>query len=271
MLSEHAGEVTAPVAAGPPKTLLEKFGVVLQRRLQFGALTVLDARLPSVRQHPSCHEIVVISIQLILLTPIFVREAVGKGGILQDVRSICDGPARETGDAAVQVGRGRDLKVPPFQIECAEKVPQIRFLGAAEPLTRPYATDIRPFKAGQHPLKDGGGPGHIVVSKDCDLGLHLGDGLAHLTALVGMRHAEGTHSRAGHGADQFREALVAGIDRDQEDLKGLRGETASDRLPQTVAVAFERRDDDGDIARVERGLGGKRDGEECPMCEAIDY
>ncbi len=147
------------------------------------------------REHPPGNEIIIIGVELILLTPVFVREVVGEGGVLQDMSAVGHRPSRQTRNAAVQMCRGRDLKVPPLEIDGAEERPDVRPLGAPQTLTGPHTANLRLLEGGQHPREDGWRPDHVVVRKNGDFRADFGDGTAHLAALVRARDAEGAQAR----------------------------------------------------------------------------
>ena len=218
------------------------------------------------REDPSGHEVVVVGVQLVLFAPVFVREAVHEGRVLQDVGAVGRRPTRQARDAPVQMRRGRDLKVSPLEVDGAQEAPEVGPLGAPEPLARSHAADAFLLERGEHPLQDRGGPAHVVVGEDGDPRADLGDGPAHLATLVGLGHAEGSQPRRRqHGPHQPRQSLAMGVGRHQQDLERPGRETAPDRLAQALAIALERRYDDRHVVGVEGRLLGERDWSEGPV------
>lgn len=91
--SDHAGPVASPVASGPTRALVQKFGAVLQSCLDLTLLVVLDPCLPLVAYQPTSHKVVVVSIQN-PLSPLLVLEAVEKVMAREDFRAVGAGTAR---------------------------------------------------------------------------------------------------------------------------------------------------------------------------------
>lgn len=227
-------------------------------------------RLPAMRQHPSGDEIVIVGVELILTTPVLMREAVCECRILQNMCSVGDGSPGETGDASVQMGRGRDLEISPLQIQGAQKGPQVRLLRSTKPLARAHPAHIGLLIGSQDPRENGSRPGDVVVGEDGDLCADLRYGPAHLTALVCMGDAESTDARAWHGLRQLEQTLVVRVDGHQKDLKRLRGKAGSDGLAELVSATFKCRDDDCDILRAQTRVLRERDRPEGPMRDAVD-
>lgn len=62
-LRSQAGPVAPPVASGPTRALVKELVAVLQSRLDFAFLVVLDPRLPLVTDQPSGNKVVVVGVQ----------------------------------------------------------------------------------------------------------------------------------------------------------------------------------------------------------------
>ena len=195
---EHAGQIAAPVAAGPAGTLLEELDVVFEGGLDFGFRVVLDVGLPAMRDHPARDKVVVVGIEVVLAKPPFlVGEAVGEDGILQDLSAIGHGPARETGQATIDVGGGGTVKVAAFEIQGGQKAPDALGPGWGGMSTETLAgadtaEALVDIKGSQDPGQDGWGPAHIVVGEDSDGGAYVRNGPDHLMALVWVGDGEKT-------------------------------------------------------------------------------
>lgn len=113
-LHKHACEVTSPIAAGPPQTLLEKHRVVFQSGLHLSLLVILNVGFPAMRYGPPGNEIVVVRVEMIPAEPGFIGETVGKGLILEHTSTIGHRPTRKTRDSSIHVRTGSTVKVPPL-------------------------------------------------------------------------------------------------------------------------------------------------------------
>ena len=218
---------------------------------------------------PTCDEIVVVGIELVSAPPILVREARHEGLILQDAGSICGRPARQAGDAPIDVGRRRDLEVPPLEIEGSQEIPHVGLVRPAQALTRPHASHVGFLEGCEQPMEHVGRPCHVVIRQDGDDGGDLRDGSAQLMPLVGVCHGEDAEVGRLRASDQFGQALTIRLDGDEQDLAGLGEGDGPDGLPQLGAIGIDGRDDDGDVVTAQGRFPRGNDGLEGPMRETM--
>src|SRR5271163_2267278 len=106
------------------------------------------------RHHPSCDEVVIVSIKLILSEPpLLISETGSEILIFENGGSVGDRPAGHAGHPAVHVGRCRAIEVSPFEIECPQKsiysLREIWILCTAQALTRHNSAEFLALKRGQ--------------------------------------------------------------------------------------------------------------------------
>lgn len=276
---KHTGQVTAPVASRPPCTLLEKFGVVFQRSLNFGLGVVLHERFPAVRYHPTGDKVVVVCVQLVFTKPpFFVGEGVGKSFVLEDLGAICDTASRHAGKATVDMRRRCTLEVATLQIQSPEEIVDAlgeRWRnGAAQSLAGDHATiPLVLFEWSQKPRHGRTRPTHVIISKDRDGCADLWNGTGHLTSFVGMCDSEETDSRfrRRHGFQHRLGLLSIGLDGHQQKLVGSVVKDCSDGLNQFIATTLQGRDDHCDILSSQSGGFRWRDGFEGPEGDEADH
>lgn len=189
-LSKERTKVRTPCVAGPAQNLFEEAPIVLECREQFGLFAALCIGVPAVRHHPTREELVVSRVERIFAEPQIVGEAVLESRIFQDEGAVGGGATGETADAAVNVGRGRNLDIATRQAEASENLPEglvaigidsVDGLGGAD------TAHLEVLEAGEDVLEHSGLPNGIVVGKHQDLCGGRIDALDHLKALVGFR------------------------------------------------------------------------------------
>lgn len=223
-LDEQAGEIAAPVAANPSKTLAQIFRPVLQRRLHLCLFVVLHGNLPIMSVHPPRDEVVIIGIEL-ARPPLFMGKAMRKGIVLKDAAAVGDCSARETGQTAIDVQARRTIEVATFEVRRPQETPDAHVLGSLQPLRRPHATHLGIFKRRQHPLQHLGRPLNIIIHKDGDLGRHLWYRPAHLPALVRFPYAQDADLLGIDLVGQLVEVLDVVVDGHEQQLVGFCGQT----------------------------------------------
>jgi len=190
--NKHAGNVTAPVASDPSKTLTQILWAALQSRLYLSFLVILHGNLPVVRIHPPGDKVVVVGIEL-TSTPFLVGEAVGEGLVLENITPVRYRSARKTRQATVNVQTRRTIKVAPLQVRRTQKVPNAEAFLPSQSLRCAHTTHPRVLEWCQHPLKDLAGPNNIVVNEHRDRCAHFRNGPTHLPALIGLSDAQNTN------------------------------------------------------------------------------
>lgn len=276
---KHTGQITAPVASRPPCTLLEEFGVVFQRSLDFGFRVVLHECFPAVRYHPTGDKVVVVCVQLVFTKPPFlVGEGVGKSFILKNLGAICDTASGHAGKATVDMRRRCTLKVAAFQIQGPEEVVDALNEGwrnrTAQSLAGDHATvSLILFERSQNPRHGRTRPTHVIVSKDRDGRTDLWNGAGHLTSFVGVGDSEETDSglRRRHGVQHRLSLLSIGLDGHQQKLVGPVVKNRPDGLNQFIAIALQSRDDHRDILGGQSGGFRRRNGFEGPEGDEVDH
>ena len=252
-LKKHASEIAPPVAARPPKALLQEFRIVLQRGLHFGLFVILVPDPFPVRNQPPGDEIVIVGVESIPAEPLFVRELVDESVISQDFGPISHRSPGQARKPAVHVHTRRTIEVAPLQIECTQVAPDaLRQVGAvspSKPLIGTHSAESFVFQRGEHPGKQFRGPGDIVVGKHRDFGLNLGKHTNQLTALVGMSQGEDSDLGSPHGLQHQSGFQLIGLDRHQENLERLRGQDTADGIPQLLPSPLNRWNHHGDILR----------------------
>ena len=92
-VTEHAGDVTPPIASGPAQTLFQEFGIVFERRQDFRLFMMLIGYFLPMRNKPSGDEVVVISVELVLTEPLFMGELICKRLIPKNAGPVGHGPS----------------------------------------------------------------------------------------------------------------------------------------------------------------------------------
>lgn len=88
-LDKQAREVASPVTSSPSQTLLQELGVVFESGLNLTVWMVLHVYLPIVIDQPSCDEIVVVGVELVLAKPpLLIGEAACESWIFDDLGAI---------------------------------------------------------------------------------------------------------------------------------------------------------------------------------------
>lgn len=252
---KHARQVAPPIAPRPPCALFQELRVVLQRRQDLCLWVVLDIRLPAVRHHPARYEVVVVRVQLILAKPpALIGECVRKAHVLEDLAAVCDGSSRQARDTTVDMGGGRAVEVPPFQVDSSQETPDpLRPRGRGSSSHSLACSNpsilLVVFKRRQDPAQQVGWPAHVVVCEDCNGGTDLGDGGRHLAPFVGMGHGKQTNSGfgRGHRLQHLLCLLAVRLDGHQQQFEWLVCQDRADRLEQLISAAFEGGDDNSNI------------------------
>lgn len=78
-LTEHARDITPPIAPRPPQALFHQVETVFKRSQDFRLFVVLEANLLVMGNEPSGNEIVVVCIQSVSPKPFFSGETVDEG------------------------------------------------------------------------------------------------------------------------------------------------------------------------------------------------
>lgn len=209
-------------------------------------LVVLHIRLPSVRDHPSRDEVVVVRIESVR-PPRFVREAEGEFWVLKNVSPVGDSSTGQTREASVQVRAGRDVKVPSLQIACTQQVPNVRICLPPQTLRRANTTHAGIFKWREDPRKNPGRPDHVVVGEKGYFGLNLGNGPAHLASFVCLVDAQDSDPLGGKCCRHLTRPLETGIYGNENDLCGFRPETSPDGLSKLFPISGDGGNDNRDI------------------------
>lgn len=262
--NKHTGHITPPIATDPSQTLMQVFGTVFERGLHFSRFVILHRYLPVMGVQPSSNEIVVICIKLIC-APSFVGEAKCEGIILKDTSTVRHRPARQTRQAAINMQTGGTIEISSFQVQRSEKAPQSGLLRPHESLRCSHTTHLLIFKRGEYPLEQGRRPYHVVVGKDCDSGLDVGDGLAHLTSLVGFWYGQNLNSFAAHGRRHLHGPLGVAVNGDDDDLVRLGRQTCPNGAAQLLSVARDGGDNNRNIIIGVARIGRNGNGLEGPI------
>lgn len=270
-LHEQTAEIRPPSIPSPPEDLFQEPPIGLHRREQLDLLTTLHIRAPPMAHHPPRQKLIVPRIELILSQPVVMREAVEEIGVFEDDGPVRGGAPGETGDAAVDVGRGRDLDVADGEAERGEDLPHRHPApDLLHALARADAADLLVLKTRQHIRQHRRRPDRIVVRKDDDVRRRVLDPVAHLQPFV--RKGDGEH------ADALRVDLVGEVLQgaehfffgDDEDFFGLADEPAVGGFFELLA-GVDGGDDDGDVFGGDVGwVFGEGDGAVCGCCGETD-
>lgn len=187
---------------------------------------ILHVGLVTMIHHPPGQEIIIVGIELILSEPpLLIGEAVGEVDVLQDTSAIGTGTPGQAGHTAIHMGGCSTVEIAAFEIqspqEAVDSLGEGGILSPSQSLAGDDTSVLFVFKWCQHPFQGLNWPGHVIVSKDDDLGGDLGNGPGHLTSLVCLldRHAAnpmvlcGGHF--GHGPLCF---VQVPVDGDQDDF-----------------------------------------------------
>lgn len=279
-LVHQTGPIAPPIASGPPRALVEEFGAGLERRLNLAFRVVLHPRLPLVGDQPPRHVVVVVGVEDVL-APFLVLEAVEEIVALENLGAVRASATRHARGSAVDVVGGRDLKVAPLNVGCAEPIVDAGHKVAVHTLHALAGPDT------SHPLvilKRRKDPGHerrrpldVVVGHDrnCCLDVISVEGLADLEALVRLvdvQHFDlgllGARSkRLGH----LFEGLVLVPGGHEDELGRPACQDAHERLLEVLEAIVDGGDDDRDIVRCVPRLfllGDERLVR--PMADAVD-
>lgn len=80
---------------------------------------------------------------------------------------------------------------------------------------------------------------NVVIGKDSDLGVNLGNGTNHLAALVGLRNTVDPELRGVQSLSHDSCTLFLGFDGDEYDLIWVCCEDTPDGLPKVASIALE--------------------------------
>lgn len=93
-LNKHAGDVATPSCAVPAGTLVEKPSIICECRLEFGFRAVLDLYPPSMVNHPTGQEVIVIGgSQGYASEPNLVRKTFDKGAVEENMGPVGRSPS----------------------------------------------------------------------------------------------------------------------------------------------------------------------------------
>ncbi|RUS13277.1 hypothetical protein BC937DRAFT_95578 [Endogone sp. FLAS-F59071] len=110
-LRKQRSEIRAPGVARPTQNLFDKSPIVLESRVEFCLGANLDIRVPAVRYHPSCQELVVARVERVFAHPQVVGESILERRVLENQRAVRGRTARDTAHTAINVCRRRHLNV----------------------------------------------------------------------------------------------------------------------------------------------------------------
>lgn len=271
--SNEAGIVTTPVAASPSRALIQEFDVVLERRLNFAFLIVLNPSFPLVRDQPSSYKVVIVRIEL-EFTPALGLEPVEEERTLKDLRTERASATRHTRCATINAMSCRDFEVASFDISCAKPIVVILAEGSrAQPLntlTWPNTTDLGILERSQEPWKYCPWPRDVVIRHYDKSRLDLGDCLAYLNALVGNGYLENPNIGSLQGLDEFHKSLIFVRGGDEEKFKRLASQNALQRFSQFFEIVVNCGNDNRDIIWSVRWFDWDRNTSIRPMANGID-
>lgn len=195
-LSTQAGKIAAPVASGPPQALLQELGIVFKSCLNLTVWMILHVNVPIMIDQPSCNEVVIVSVELVLTKPpLLICEATCEGRVLDDFGSIRAGTSGEAWNASIDVTRCRTVEVSTFEVQSPKEVVdalrEVGVLCTSESLTCHHTTETVILHGSQEIVESLAGPVDIVICEDSDKSGHFGDCSSHLASLVCLldRHA----------------------------------------------------------------------------------
>ena len=151
---------------------------------------VLDLDLPPVGEQPSCDEIVIIRVEKMVTAPCLMRESICEIGILEDLRPIGHGSSRKTRQAAIDPVAGCAVEIPPHQIDCPKKFPNVRPVLPTKCLVCSHASAAGIFEWGKYPFGKFFREPDVVVQQERDFRLHLWDGTRKLPTFVGLTNCQ---------------------------------------------------------------------------------
>lgn len=132
---EKRGKIASPCGASPANALAKELRIVFERREEFSLFGDLNGNLPAMIVQIAGNEVVVISsYQRDGAKELLVLKTVNELPTLDNAGADRKGTARETGDATINVCRGRNLETPTLQIDGAQEFPHVRIGGALKSL-----------------------------------------------------------------------------------------------------------------------------------------
>lgn len=275
---EQTGEVAAPVATSPAKALLQELRIVLQSCLDLAFRVILHVYLVLVVDEPASDEIVIVSVELILIKPpLFVGESVRKVDVLENAGTVGTGATRNAGHATVHVAGSSTVEVTAFEVEGTEEtidtLAESWVLSPAKTLACNDAAIDLGLERRQDPLQQLDGPVDIIISKDDDLGPNFWNGTSHLASLVGLLDGHASHATllaCGHLGNRLLSFAQIIIDRNENEFIGFVEQDRLDSADQFFALTFESRKDHGHILVGQGGVLRNRNGLEGPERPEVD-
>lgn len=262
-LNAETGEVAAPVAPRPSRTLVQELDPILKGRLQLALTLVLDPRLPAFLDQPARHKVVVVGVQVEFAPPL-IPEATQELAVVENLGPVSSRAPRHAGGSAVDVVRGGDFEVAALNVSHTEPVPAAGCEGCigfpAHSLAGADATHLGVFERSENPAHHGRGPRDIVISHDGNGGLNLGKRSANLESLVRPDCEQNTNARGvkwSLGLQRIRESLQLSMllsDGDQYQLVGLTGQDAPKWSAEFLHPVVDGGEHNSHISRSELGL-----------------
>jgi hypothetical protein len=158
-----------------------------------------------VRDHPTSKELVITRVEVVLVEPKVVGEAVKEIGVLENDGTVSSGTTGETRDTAVNVGRRGNLNVTDGQTESSKNLPD-GHAGTArlDTLRSTDTANLLVLEAGENVGKKLRGPDSVVVGEHNNVGRRVTDTVSHLETLVGEGNSKNADARR---VDTVRELL----------------------------------------------------------------
>lgn len=178
----------------------------------------------------------------------------------ENFRAVGTGAARHAGSAAVDVVCSRDFKVAAFNVSSTQPVPSLgrprTVVLPSNPLASSNTADFRIFEWSQNPRHKSRGPSHIVVRHDSDGRLNLGEGLAHLKALVRDGGVQNSNFGKDQRVSQLLKLLSLVMRSDQDKLSRLTSQNTLQRRAKLLKSVMDSGDDNSNVLASEGRFAG---------------
>lgn len=186
---KQRSKIRAPSVASPPKHLVQKSPVILERWQELCFRAHLHVRAPSVRYHPSRQKLVVARVQKVFSTPVIVDKVVLEAWVFKDNGSVRSSATRNAAHAAVNVRRCSDFNVANGKSEPGQDFPDgSPLVEGFHGLRCAHTADGFVLETRQDIIEHGGFPDSIVVCKHKDICGGVLDALYHLYAFACFRY-----------------------------------------------------------------------------------